>query len=34
MDRSQALKRIQGEFKQALERLWPGLKVTFESGGH
>jgi phosphomannomutase/phosphoglucomutase len=33
-DNAKALKRIQGEFKTALESLWPGLKVTFESGGH
>jgi phosphomannomutase/phosphoglucomutase len=33
-DNEKALKRIQGEFKKALEKVWPGLKVTFESGGH
>jgi len=33
-DNAKALKRIQGEFKTALESVWLGLKVTFESGGH
>ncbi|MBU1237599.1 MAG: hypothetical protein KJ634_03180 [Gammaproteobacteria bacterium] len=26
--------RIQAEFKTTLETIWPGLHVTFTSGGH
>jgi phosphomannomutase/phosphoglucomutase len=33
-DNAKALARIQAEFKTALEAVWPGLHVTFESGGH
>jgi phosphomannomutase/phosphoglucomutase len=33
-DNQAALARIQAEFKTALESIWPGLHVTFTSGGH
>jgi len=33
-DNQKALERIQAEFKATLEDLWPGLNVTFTSGGH
>jgi phosphomannomutase/phosphoglucomutase len=33
-DNQAALERIQAEFKAALETIWPGLHVTFTTGGH
>ena len=33
-DNQAALERIQGEFKSALASIWPGLAVSFASGGH
>jgi phosphomannomutase/phosphoglucomutase len=33
-DNQAALERIQAEFKATLEEIWPGLHVTFTSGGH
>ncbi|MBU1237596.1 MAG: phosphomannomutase/phosphoglucomutase [Gammaproteobacteria bacterium] len=33
-DNQAALERIQEEFKTTLETIWPGLHVTFTSGGH
>ena len=33
-DNQAALERIQAEFKTTLETIWPGLHVTFTSGGH
>jgi phosphomannomutase/phosphoglucomutase len=33
-DNQAALERIQAEFKATLEDVWPGLHVTFTSGGH
>jgi len=33
-DNLAALERIQAEFKATLETIWPGLNVTFSSGGH
>jgi phosphomannomutase/phosphoglucomutase len=33
-DSRAALKRIQAEFKSALEAAWPGLHVDFDSTGH
>jgi len=33
-DNQDALERIQAEFKATLETIWPGLHVTFTSGGH
>ncbi len=33
-DNREALERIQGEFKAALEAVWPGIEVSFAHAGH